>query len=267
MAMPEEPTPPPPFVEVSNLVVEFRSKGDVVRALDDVSLTVAGGDFVTIVGPSGCGKSTLLQVIAGFVHPTSGSVSHKGLPIEGPGPERGIVFQQPALFPWATVFSNAEFGPRVRGVPRSVRRPLVERHLQMVGLWEFRERYPYQLSGGMQHRLAIVRALVNQPSLLLMDEPFAALDALTREHMQDELRQIWQDSGMSVIFVTHSVEEAAYLGTSVIAMSPRPGRIIDRFDLNFSQRESAFDGRAVRSTPEFVAARERILGLIWREGH
>ncbi len=254
----------PDFVACNGLSVAYQSSDGLIRALDQVDLTFAQGSFVCIVGPSGCGKTTLLQTIAGFVRPTSGEVALRGRPITGPGPERGVVFQQPALFPWMTVARNAGFGPMVRGQDSAERERKVDRLLEIVGLTEFRNRYPYELSGGMQQRLAIVRALANDPELLLMDEPFGALDALTREKMQEELHAVWRRTRMTVVFITHSVEEAVYLGTEVVVMSPRPGRIVERVEVAFSNRPEDQDIRAIKASPDFVAMREHILSLIWR---
>jgi len=253
-----------PFVAFNAMTVEYGSGETAVRALDRVDLTFGEGDFVCIVGPSGCGKTTLLQTLAGFIRPSAGSVSLRGRPITGPGPDRGVVFQQPALFPWMTVVENAAFGPRVRGASAANRADIAERYLRMVGLWEFRSRYPYELSGGMQQRLAIVRALANDPALLLMDEPFGALDALTRERMQEELHAVWRRSGMTVVFITHSVEEAVYLGTDVVVMSPRPGRIVEHIKVDFCLQPEGRDIRAIKSSADFVAAREQVLSLIWQ---
>ncbi|HSU06308.1 MAG TPA: ABC transporter ATP-binding protein [Acetobacteraceae bacterium] len=254
----------PPFVAFADLTVEYGTGDAAVRALERVNLAFGRGDFVCIVGPSGCGKTTMLQTLAGFIHPGSGTVSLNGRPIAGPGPDRGVVFQQPALFPWMTVAENAGFGPRMRGANARTRAAAVESYLRTVGLWEFRNRYPYELSGGMQQRLAIVRALANDPELLLMDEPFGALDALTRERMQEELHSVWRRTGMTVVFITHSVEEAVYLGTDVVVMSPRPGRIVEHLKMGFCRQPEGRDIRAIKSSAEFVAARERVLGLIWR---
>jgi len=256
--------PSAPLVAFRDLTVDYGSGASAVRALDRVNLSFGSGDFVCIVGPSGCGKTTMLQTLAGFIRPSGGEVTLRGRPISGPGPDRGVVFQQPALFPWMTVAENAGFGPRVRGANLVARTVIVEKYLRTVGLWEFRNRYPYELSGGMQQRLAIVRALANDPELLLMDEPFGALDALTRERMQEELHAVWRRSGMTVVFITHSVEEAVYLGTDVVVMSPRPGRIIDHLQVDFCRQPEGRDIRAIKSSPEFVAAREQVLSLIWR---
>ena len=252
------------FVAFRNLTVDYGSGASAVRALDRVNLSFGPGDFVCIVGPSGCGKTTMLQTLAGFIRPSGGEVTLGGRPVNGPGPDRGVVFQQPALFPWMTVAENAGFGPRVRGAASAARAVIVEKYLRAVGLWEFRGRYPYELSGGMQQRLAIVRALANDPELLLMDEPFGALDALTRERMQEELHAVWRRSGMTVVFITHSVEEAVYLGTDVVVMSPRPGRIVEHLKVDFCRQPEGRDIRAIKSSSEFVAAREQVLSLIWR---
>ena len=254
---------PPAFVTFTGVSVCYGSGERATRALDGATFAFGRGDFVCIVGPSGCGKTTLLQTLAGLLRPTEGSVSVAGRPVTGPGPDRGVVFQQPALFPWKTVAANAGFGLLVRRVPAAERRAKVESWLRLVGLWEFRDRYPYHLSGGMQQRLAIVRALVNDPDILLMDEPFGALDALTREKMQEELHAVWRQRGMTVVFVTHSVEEAVYLGTDVVVMSPRPGRIIERFAVPFARQGGERDSRAIKSSPAFVEMRERVLSLIW----
>jgi ABC-type taurine transport system ATPase subunit len=253
------------FVEFASVSVDYPTKDGQVRALAGIDLAFAEGDFVCIVGPSGCGKTTLLQTLAGFIQPTTGSVRLNGTAITGPGPDRGVVFQQPALFPWMTVLENAEFGPMVRGIARADRRRTVEHYLKLVSLWDFRDRYPYQLSGGMQQRLAIVRALVNDPKVLLMDEPFGALDALTREKMQEELHAVWRRTNMTVVFITHSVEEAVYLGTEVVVISPRPGRILERVKVGFSRITAERDDiRAIKASPDFIAMRERILGHIWQ---
>lgn len=255
------------FVSFADVSVQYGSGASAVRALDHVSLGFNQGDFVCIVGPSGCGKTTLLQTLAGFLKPSAGEVLFAGERVTGPGPDRGVVFQQAALFPWMTVASNAGFGPKVRGVERVERDRLVEHWLRLVGLWEFRNRYPYELSGGMQQRLAIVRALCNQPKLLLMDEPFGALDALTREKMQEELHGVWKRDGMTILFITHSVEEAVYLATDVVVMSPRPGRILERVACPFALKAGERDIRSIKSSAEFVKMREQILSLIWSMPH
>ena len=254
------------FVQFADVSVRYGAGASAVRALERAELGFARGDFVCIVGPSGCGKTTMMQTLAGFLKPTSGVVSLDGQAVTGPGPERGVVFQQPALFPWLTVAGNAGFGPRMQGKDGGKAKATVEQWLRTTGLWEFRDRYPYELSGGMQQRLAIARALCNEPKVLLMDEPFGALDALTRERMQEELHAVWRRTGMTVAFITHSVEEAVYLGTEVVVMSPRPGRIVARLPMPFAREHAAEGIRNVKSRPDFVAAREEVLSLIWQMG-
>ncbi len=251
------------FVQFADVSVHYGTGPAAVRALERANLGFDRGDFVCIVGPSGCGKTTMMQTLAGFLAPTAGVVSLDGRAVTGPGPERGVVFQQPALFPWLTVAANAGFGPRMTGRKASV---TVQQWLHTTGLWDFRDRYPYELSGGMQQRLAIARALCNEPKVLLMDEPFGALDALTRERMQEELHAVWRRTGMTVVFITHSVEEAVYLGTEVVVMSPRPGRIVARLPMPFAREHAAEGIRAVKSRPDFVARREEVLSLIWSMG-
>ena len=252
-----------PILEIDEVMMEYLSRDGPVAALERVSLAIGEGDFVCLVGPSGCGKTTLLRIIAGFVAPTAGQVRLDGDPILGPDYQRGVVFQHPALYPWLTVQANVEFGPKMRGLPLARRRELAEHHLRMVRLWDFRAKVPYELSGGMQQRVAIARVLANDPRILLMDEPFGALDALTREHLQEELLKIWKATGKTVFFITHSVEEACYLATSILVMSPRPGRILAAVEAPFSRQAAIQDSRVVKSSPEFVALREQVLRYIW----
>ena len=261
-----ESVPSDGFVRFAGVSVHYGTGPSTVRALERADLSFGQGDFICIVGPSGCGKTTMMQTLAGFLAPTEGIVTLDGQRIQGPGPERGVVFQQPSLFPWMDVAANAGFGPRMRGEQAAAIAERVERWLRTTGLWEFRDRYPYELSGGMQQRLAIARALCNEPKVLLMDEPFGALDALTRERMQEELHAVWRRTGMTVIFITHSVEEAVYLGTEVVVMSPRPGRIVERIPVPFAREKADASIRAVKSSPDFVAMRERVLSLIWSMG-
>ena len=255
-----------PYVAFSDASVVFGQGEGAVRALSQVDLTFGRSAFVWVVGPSGCGKTTMLQVLAGFQPLSAGRVTVAGDDVRGPGPDRGVMFQQAALFPWMTVAGNAAFGPKMRGVGRVERTEKAEYWLRTVGLWEFRDRYPYELSGGMQQRLALARALANDPSILLMDEPFGALDALTRERMQEELQAVWRQSGMTVLFITHGVEEAVFLGTDIVVMSPRPGRIVERFSSPFPHESGERGSRAVKSDPGFVSLREQVLSLIL-DGH
>jgi len=234
--------------------------GDVV-ALEGVDLLIEPGSFVAVVGPSGCGKTTLLQLVAGFIHPSVGAVSVGGVPVTGPGPERGVVFQHPtSLYPWLSVCRNVELGLRLRRVPRANRRARALAELERVGLADVAERRPYELSGGMQQRCQIARALANDPDVMLMDEPFGAVDALTRERLQDDLRRLWLATGRTVLFITHGVDEAALLGSRVLVMSPRPGRIVDDLELGFSRSASTND--EIRSDPDFAAATHRIRAAI-----
>jgi taurine transport system ATP-binding protein len=208
--------------------------------LGPIDLAVRGGEFLCIVGASGCGKSTLLRLIAGFTPPSHGSISIDGREIMAPGPDRGMVFQQPTLFPWRSVRGNVELALKLRGLPRDQRRAEAERLLRQVGLGEAMDRRTYELSGGMQQRCATARALAGDPAVLLMDEPFGALDAITREHMQQELHALWSATGKTIVFVTHSVDEALVLGTRVIVLGGRPGHVLIDLPLDL-RRDAAGD--------------------------
>ena len=214
-----------PTLAIKGLSKRFTRGEQTVEALADVNLTVNKGEFVCLIGASGCGKSTLLRIIAGFETASAGDVEMYGTAITGPGPERGMVFQDFALFPWLTVRENVGFGPRQRGLPKANLDEIAARYTEMVGLSSFADYYPSQLSGGMKQRVAIARVLANDCEVLLMDEPFGALDALTREKLQLELLEIWQRTHVTVIFVTHSVEEAVLLADRVVVMTAGPGRI------------------------------------------
>jgi len=213
------------FLAVHDVGKTFMIGNKQVEALRNVSLVIEKGEFVCVIGASGCGKSTLLRIIAGFDEPTSGCVEIYDHPVQGPGSDRGMVFQDYALFPWLTVRENIAFGPRQKGMTAARVRAITDEFLNMVGLAAFADRFPSQLSGGMKQRVAIARVLANEANILLMDEPFGALDALTREQLQDELMQIWARTGLTVIFVTHSVEEATLLADRVVVMTAGPGRI------------------------------------------
>jgi taurine transport system ATP-binding protein len=246
-------------VTLTGVTHTFGAGRDRRQALARTDLDIAAGELVTIVGPSGCGKSTLLGLVAGFLTASEGSVEVDGRAVTGPGADRGVVFQQPRLFPWMSVRANVEFGPRMAGVPRRERRTLAEEALTLVGLADVADRAPYELSGGMQQRAAIARALGGNPRVLLMDEPFAALDALTRERLQDELRRIWTATGMTVLFVTHSVEEAVHLGTRIIALSARPGRVVhDQAGLPQEPAQKARD----RDAPQAAEHREALRRVV-----
>jgi NitT/TauT family transport system ATP-binding protein len=235
-------------IQVENVSKNYRSNGDrTANILQGVSLKIPEGEFVCILGPSGCGKTTLLNLIAGFIKPSSGTILFNGGDVSGPGPERGVVFQDATLFPWLTVRQNVEFGLRQQGISHEVRGRTATGYLDLVGMAGHADAYPHTLSGGMRQRTAIARVLALEPEALLMDEPFSSLDANAREHLQDELLRIWQHRRRTLIYITHSVEEAAYLADRVIVMGPAPDNI--RRDIALSPnriRERTSD--AIRET-------------------
>ena len=236
-------------VDIRRISQRFRSgrQGDLL-ALDRVDLQARRGEFVSIVGPSGCGKSTLLYIVAGLMQASDGQVLVDGRPIDGPDPDRGLVLQNSSIFPWRTVEENVAFGPQMSGVPQGERRALVARYLDMVGLTKFAGFYPRELSGGMKQRIAIAQMLACGPSVFLMDEPFGALDSLSREVLQDQLLQLWERDRKTVLFVTHSTTEAAFLAQRAIVMTRRPGRIIADHRIDLPGARPA----AIRATPEFA---------------
>ncbi len=240
------------LLEINHLNKLFWADGKKMEVLRDISLSINESEFMCFIGPSGCGKTTLLRIIAGLEEPTSGSISLAGEPIKGPGPERGMVFQEYSLFPWRTVLDNIAFGLELKGMPAEERQIRSRQYLKMVGLERFEARYPHELSGGMKQRVAIARALVNGPRALLMDEPFGALDAQTRNIMQSELLRIWEEEKKTVVFVTHSVDEAIYLADRIVIMSARPGRIKDVIEIRLSRPRN-------RTSSEVNTIRDRIL--------
>ena len=240
--------------------------GESVHALDNINLDFSSDEFVVALGASGCGKTTLLNVIAGFIPPTSGQITHKGEPVTAPGPDRGVVFQKHALLPWLNVVENTEFGLKLQRVGQKERRKVARDNLNLVGLSEF-ENYPiYQLSGGMQQRVGLARALTSNPDMLLMDEPLGALDAFTRESMQELILKVWRQTKKVVFFITHSVEEALFMATRLIVMSPRPGRITHQYNLDFySKYFKTGNARKIKSDPKFIEIREEVLSIIYGE--
>ena len=237
--------------------------GAKVEALKDINFTLKKGELLSVLGPSGCGKTTLLNMIAGFITPTNGQILLGDRLIDGPGADRGMVFQQGALFEWLTVEKNVDFGLRMRGIGENGSANQVEKWLATVGLQGFSDTPTYQLSGGMQQRVALARCLINNPELILMDEPLGALDALTREKMQSLVLELWKKTGKTIIIITHSVEEALLLGERLFVMAPRPGRIHKEYKLPFAEWGLKRSLRDIKLEQEFSVVREEILTMIW----
>ena len=244
-----------PIIEVRDVSKTFKLGDQDIQALAKTSLSIRKGEFVCLIGASGCGKSTLLRIMAGFETATSGAAKMWGRPISEPGPDRGMVFQDYALFPWLTVRENIGFGPKSAGRPKAEIRDTCERFIDLVGLRKFADAYPHQLSGGMRQRVAIARVLANDAEVVLMDEPFGALDAMTRERLQEELLEIWQRTKLTVVFVTHAIEEAIYLADRVVVMSPSPGRIESDNPLLLPRPRDV-------SSPEFNDVRRMLSGKL-----
>jgi NitT/TauT family transport system ATP-binding protein len=249
------------LIENVSKVFTTRQAGDLT-ALQGIDLEIGAGEFVSLVGPSGCGKSTLLDLLGGLQKPDTGRIVVDGIEVTGPGLDRGIVFQQYALFPWRTAIANITFGLEAKGIGRRERTESARYYLDLVGLAGFGDRYPHELSGGMKQRVAIARSLAFDPEVLLMDEPFAALDAQTRESLQDELLRIWEKTGKTIVFITHGIEEAVYLGQRVAVMTSRPGRIKQVIDIPIRDRTEHED---LRSDPEFVRYRHEVWSLLHDE--
>ncbi|PSN16198.1 sulfonate ABC transporter ATP-binding protein [filamentous cyanobacterium CCP5] len=248
-------------VQIEGLSVTFSRKGHVNHVLDQINLGIQPGEFVCLLGPSGCGKSTLLNVVAGFIKPSEGYVLVDQQPVMRPGADRGFVFQQYSLLPWKTAFQNVELGLKIRGMGKAERTELVNDYLNRVGLYRYRNNYPHQLSGGMQQRASIIRALVNSPSVLLMDEPFAALDAQTRHMMQELLLSIWDDLKTTVIFVTHDIEEAIFLGDRICIMGVQPGHIKAEIPIDLPRPRHLDD----TLSPEFISLHRQVFECIREE--
>ena len=237
--------------------------GSSVQALKDVSLDIDEGQIITVLGPSGCGKTTLLNIVAGFLAPTEGKVVLNDEIVQGPGAERGMVFQQGALFEWMNVRSNVAFGPRMKGMSKSEQEEKVKHLLEIVGHADFEDKAVYELSGGMQQRVALARCLANDPDVILMDEPLGALDALTREKMQGLVLKLWKETGKTIILITHSVEEAVLLGERLLVLAPRPGRIHKEYQLPFAEMGVNMDLRDVKKADGYTETRDEILSIIW----
>jgi NitT/TauT family transport system ATP-binding protein len=250
-----------PAVALQGVRKEFVKDGRRVLAVQDIDLDIVPRSFTALLGPSGCGKSTLLNLVAGFEAPTSGSVLANGVAVSGPSPKRAVVFQEPALFPWYSVFGNVVFGPKAQGRPATEYRPRAQRVIEQVGLAAFASHYPAELSGGMKQRVGIARVLVMEPEVLLMDEPFGSLDAQTRTLMQELLLAVWERHQQTVLFVTHDVEEALLLADTVCVMTARPGRIKSRIEVKLPRPRSI----EVTTSPEFNALKREVLGLIREE--
>ncbi|MBW7962860.1 ABC transporter ATP-binding protein [Bradyrhizobium sp. BR 10261] len=259
-----DPRPGRLVVDAQNISLTFDTADGRVEALSNVNLQVAEGEFVSFIGPSGCGKTTMLRVIADLQQPSSGTLTVNDMSAEAARLARsyGYVFQAPALFPWRTIEKNLKLPLEIMGYSEIEQQRRVERYLSMVNLTGFERKFPWQLSGGMQQRVSIARALSFDPALLLMDEPFGALDEIVRDHLNEQLLQLWKSTGKTVLFVTHSIPEAVFLSTRIVVMSPRPGRIIDVIDCDFPTDRSL----EIRETPEFLKVAQRVRNGL-RAGH
>ncbi|HWK62344.1 MAG TPA: ABC transporter ATP-binding protein [Eoetvoesiella sp.] len=249
------------YLKAEGISKQFLRNGQAVVALENFDLSISEGEFVSIVGPSGCGKSTFLHIVGGFEARTGGTISLAGQPVSKPGPDRGMLFQDYALFPWRTVLGNVAWGLEVKGLDKSERLALARKYIDMVGLSKFENSYPGELSGGMQQRVALARTLAYEPQMLLMDEPFGALDAQTRELMQEELTDIWQQNRRTVLFVTHDIEEAIYLSDRIIVFTARPGRIKADLRVNLPRPRSA----AIRKSQAFMGQHAEIWDMLREE--
>ena len=251
-------------LHISQVSMRFElANNNYVQALLDINLDIQNGEIVSVLGPSGCGKTTLLNIVAGFLAPTDGKVELNGTAVSGPASERGMVFQQGALFEWMNVRQNVAFGPNMKGMKRSERDEIVDHLLETVGLQDFKDKAVYELSGGMQQRVALARCLANDPDVILMDEPLGALDALTREKMQGLVLKLWKETGKTIILITHSVEEALLLGERLLVMAPRPGRVHKEYRLPFAEEGVGADLREIKKIDGYSQTREEILSMIW----
>ncbi len=250
------------LITLKNINLRYAGEKGEVTALKDVNLNIKKGEFICVLGTSGCGKSTMLKIIAGFLKPSDGEAKMEGKVIDGADWHRAVVFQTPTLYPWLNIHDNVSFGPRMRKVPTEETEKLTKKYLELVGLKDFGKHKPYELSGGMKQRASLARVLVNQPSMILMDEPFGALDALTRQNMQTLIRKIWETTENTVFLITHDVDEALALATRVIVMSSRPGRIVKEFNTDFTYDIAGVNQESARYSPEYMRIREEILNII-----
>lgn len=253
-----------PKITMRDIVIDYvdRERGIRFRAVQELNLDVFPNEFLCVVGPSGCGKSTLISAIAGFLAPSAGTLLMDGQPIRGPGADRGVVFQEYALLPWKRVIDNVALGLKFRHVPKAERNAIAQRYLQITDLEAAAQKYPHELSGGMKQRVAVARTLANEPQIMLMDEPFAALDAQTRMTLQEELLRIWHSARVTVVFVTHSVEEAIFLADRVVVLTPGPGRLkaVVAVDIPREERHWA----TIAGNPRYVALRDEVMGMVRR---
>ncbi|MDE1995741.1 MAG: ABC transporter ATP-binding protein [Rhizobiaceae bacterium] len=257
-----------PLLDIQNLRLRYEDPytGTVLAAIEDVSFTSTPGQFVSILGPSGCGKTTILNIVAGFLAPTNGRVQLSGSPISGPGADRGMVFQNFALFPWYTVLGNVAFGPKMKGAPRQEREDIAREYIRMVGLSGFEDRYPHELSGGMQQRVGVARALANSPAVMLMDEPFASIDALTRRTLQEDLNGIWQKQGQTILFVTHDVAEAVFLSSQIVVLTAKPTRVREIVQIDLPAKRTWQNLHADPKFNGYIRDISRLLGIDDRTG-
>ncbi len=250
------------LIEIENLSSVYGKEEDAIVALEDINLEIRKGEFVVVLGPSGCGKSTLLKTIAGYIKPTKGKCLMQGEEITGPDWHRGVVFQSSTLYPWMSVKDNVEFGPKMRDLPKSEIKEIREFFLEQVNLTGFGDKATFELSGGMKQRVALARVLANYPQVILMDEPFGALDALTRNNMQKLIRGIWKENNSTIFFITHDVDEALSLATRIVVMSKRPGKILKEFEVDFTNTLFADISKKIEQEDKYFKIKDEILDLI-----
>lgn len=250
------------LIKIENMSLVYGQDEKSTLALKDINLEINRGEFVCVLGPSGCGKSTLLKIIAGYLKPTSGQCLMQGEKITGPDWHRGVIFQSPTLYPWMSVKENVEFGPKMRGLPKDKIKKIRKYFLDEVNLSGFGDQYTFELSGGMKQRVALARVLANYPQVVLMDEPFGALDALTRDNMQNLIRDIWAENNTTIFFITHDVDEALSLATRVVVLSKRPGKILNIFDVDFTKRIFKKESKDVIYQEDYFEVKNEILDII-----